>query len=57
MDRIKMFIFNYGRDEITMHNIDSKINQITKKPSHDEFIFDFLLAYDIPKSNIDRVRK
>ena len=40
-----------------MHNIQVKLSSIINNPSHDEFIFDFLLAYDIPKSTIERARK
>ncbi len=40
-----------------MDYIKDKIASIINNNSYDKFIFDFLLAYDIPKSNIDRARK
>gem|GEM_PF-4267908 len=40
-----------------MHNIQPKLTEIIKNLSKDEFIFDFLLAFNTPKSSIVRVRK
>ena len=40
-----------------MHNIQSKIKKIINNLSKEEFIFDFLLTYELPKSTIARVRK
>jgi len=40
-----------------MHNIQEKLKDIIINLSKDEFIFDFLLAYNTPKSSIARVRK
>ncbi len=40
-----------------MHNIEPKIKKIVSDSSKDEFIFDFLLAYNIPKSTIKRARE
>jgi len=40
-----------------MHNIELQLTKIINNLSKDEFIFDFLLSYNIPKSSIARVRK
>lgn len=40
-----------------MHKISTDLEKIIKNLSKEEFIFDFLLAYNIPKSDIARVRK
>lgn len=39
-----------------MHDIESKIKKIVSTSLTDEFIFDFLLAYNVPKSLIKRAR-
>jgi len=37
--------------------IQEKLTHIIKDVSHDEFIFDFLLAYNIPRASVVRARK
>lgn len=40
-----------------MYDIEPKLTEIINRSSHEEFIFDFLMTYEIPKSSIDRIRK
>lgn len=40
-----------------MHKTQEKLNKIILDSSKDEFIFDFLLAYNTPKSTIARLKK
>jgi hypothetical protein len=40
-----------------MHEIQNKLQDIIDNLSKEDFIFDFLLAYDQPKSTIARLKQ
>ena len=37
--------------------LEEKLQTLTQNLNKDDFIFDFLLAYELPKSNIAKLRK
>ncbi len=37
--------------------LEEKLQNLTQKPNKDDFIFDFLESYELPKSNIAKLRK